>query len=155
VPERFVPVSPDRIHRTADLDRALFLHEFLVSQQTSADGLVFYGKAVGYAWIKSRWLGSPTIRSLQRYMRLLKSAGLVEVHREFHGGIRIRLLDSVKFAKPIPPPAVQLSLLGPGVTTMRKRAVDKLWKTSESPENNNDSGVVMVPTAVSSERSRK
>lgn len=155
MPERFVPVSENRIHRSADLDRALFLHEFLVSQQTSADGLVYYGKAVGYPWIRSRWIGSPAIRSLKRYMQVLKLAGMVEVHREFQGGIRIRLLGSVKFAKPIAAPAVQLALLGRGVKTMHKQPVEKQLETGESTKKYRATAGPIVGPPLAPERSKE
>lgn len=110
---RFIAVSQDRIEQKNRLGPAIYLHEFLTDHQTSADGWVFYGKEFGYAWIRAHWLAAPPLRTLKRHMARLKDLGLVEVHRMLRGGIRVRLLRSVKFAKPLPFPAVQIPLFAP------------------------------------------
>lgn len=145
---RFVPIPPEIIG--ANLGSALELYVFLVEHETSA-GVVWYGKPIGYAWIHHHWHGSweerPKLRSLQRYMAVLRDAGFVSLQREFHGGIVVRLPRSLKFAKGAPPP-LQLSLLSP-VAPIRKRAaaeaVDKQWKTTENPKNNTAKFGGMVP----------
>lgn len=157
--QRFVPISPDMLQRSDLEAEAILLYEFLVDNQTSADGLVFYGKAIGYAWIRSRYLRG-SLRSLQRYMRDLKRAGFVQVQREFHGGIRIRLPRSVKFAKPQAPPAIQLSLFSPEPTSIRERRavdkpVEKQLKGSEYPKNNTVTGGGIAASRVAVERSEE
>jgi hypothetical protein len=138
--ERFVPLSENLLHREDLSANALKLYALLVSNQTSADGSVFYGHAVGYEWIRSRWIGAPPLRSVQRYMKALKDAKLVEIRREFRGGMRIWLLESVKFAAKIDPPAEQLSLLSPVATMKRavENPVQNVSKISDSPVFNND-----------------
>ena len=157
--DRFIPVSPDVLQRSDLAAEAILLYEFLVDQQTSADGLVYYGKPVSYAWIRSRYLRG-SLSSLQRHMRELKAAGFVEATREFHGGIRIRLPRSVKWAKPAPPAAHQLSLFAPKPTPIRggrpvDNPVEKQWKTSESTKNNNFTGGGIEPSPVAVERSEE
>jgi hypothetical protein len=159
VSARFVPISPDTLQRHDLHAAALQLYYFLVDQQTSADGVVFYGKAVGYAWIQSRYLRG-SLRSLKRHMRALKDAGFVEVRREFHGGMRIRLPRSVKFAKADPPPAVQLSLYAPEPTPIRggkpvDKPVENLLESCEYPENHRATDGPMVGPRMAPERSKE
>jgi hypothetical protein len=150
-----------------DLDaETILLYEFLVDQQTSADGLVFYGRPVGYAWIQSRYRRG-SLRSLERRMRQLKDAAFVDVSRAFHGGVRIRLLQSVKFRKPLPPPAVQLSLYSPQPTAIgggkpvrnsvekMSKPVEKPCKSSESPADDTATVGGIEPPRLAVERSRK
>jgi DNA-binding transcriptional ArsR family regulator len=152
-------MSPELLQRSDLQAEAVLLYEFLVDQQTSPDGKVFYGKPVSYAWIRSRYLRG-SLRSLERHMRALKDAGYVEAHREFHGGMRIRLPRSIKFRKAQPPPAVQLTLYSPAPTPIRggkpvDKPVGKQWESCGNPENNTATGGGIVPPRVAVERSRK
>jgi hypothetical protein len=127
---RFIAISQGRIGLKKTLGSAIYLHEFLTDHQTDPAGWVYYGKPFGYAWICAHWPGDwlerPKPRTLKRHMSKLKALRLVEVHREpFNSGMRIRLLQSVKFAKPSEPPACQLPLLASAVTTMRRLPVNK------------------------------
>lgn len=153
---RFLRISADVLHRTDLKAEAILFYFFLVDEQTSADGWVFYGKPVGYAWIQKRFLRCSE-SYLQKHMRALKRAGLVQVERIFHGGIRIRLPLSIKFAKQIPA-AVQMSMFAPPVTEIRRtkaveNPVEKLWKSSESPILNNVPQCGIEPHPSAAERS--
>lgn len=157
---RFIAVSQERIEQKEWLGSAIYLHEFLTDHQTSADGWVYYGKEFGYAWIRAHWLAAPPLRTLKRHMALLKKHGLVEVHRTFHGGIRVRLLRSVKFAKPLPPAAVQMSLFGSRVSPIRggtpvENPVDKHLKSCESTDFNSAKDGPCVGPPVAPERSKE
>lgn len=136
--ERRVPLSDEEIQHPGISAKALRLYAILVSNQTSPDGAVFYGKEIGYAWIVSRWVDAPALRSLKRYMAELKDSGFVKIRREFRGGMRIWLPKSRKFATAIPAPAEQLSLLSP--VAVMKRAVNMpteiLRESCESPDFN-------------------
>lgn len=150
---RYVAVSRDRIEARSRIGSAIYLHEFLTDHQTSADGWVNYGREFGYAWIQAHWLAAPPIRTLQRHMARLKAARLVQVRRTALGGMRVRLLGSAKFATAIPTPAVQLSLLGADVKSMRRKAVEKLSKTSEYPDSNTAKNGGSLPPKMAAERS--
>lgn len=113
----FVPVHPDRVALWKAIGAAAALHDLLVDRQTDFDGRVNYGKPVGYAWIRAQWArrggDPPAKRTLHRYMQRLKRAGLVYVTRvPWGGGMKIRLIDSVKWAN-APAPAQQLNLFAP------------------------------------------
>lgn len=153
---RFVAVSPSRIEERKRLGPAVYLHEFLTDHQTSADGWVFYGKEFGYAWIRARWLACPPLRTVKRHMAKLKALGLVEVHRMLRGGMRVRLLASVKFAKPLDAPAVQMALFAPKVTPIRVTVpVGNSVDNHQNPDSNSaKSGTLTVPK-VAPERSKK
>jgi hypothetical protein len=153
---RFIAVSPDRIERKLTLGPAIYLHEFLTDHQTSADGWVFYGKEFGYAWIRARWLAAPPLRTLKRHMATLKELRLVDIHRTLRGGMRVRMLDSVKFATPIPPPAVQLPLLLPPVAPIRSgRPVEKAVENQCNPISNSAKNGTSVGPKMAPERSKK
>lgn len=112
-----MPVAEDRGALRKQLGPALYLHEFLVQRQTSADGRVHYGHAIGYAWIRAHWPGNwierPSERTLRRWMLRLKLAHLVSVkHCLLHDGIRVTMVGSVKFAPADRRRAEQLPLLG-------------------------------------------
>lgn len=150
---RYVAVSRDRIEARSRIGSAIYLHEFLTDHQTSADGWVNYGREFGYAWIQAHWLAAPKERTLQRHMARLKAAGFVEVRRMIRGGMRVRLLGSAKFSAAISPPAVQLSLLGADVRSMRGKAVEKLSKSREYPDSNTAKNGGSAPPKMAAERS--
>lgn len=155
---RYTAMNPAAIESRALVESgAVPLLMFLTDHQTDASGLVYYGREFGYAWIRSNWLAAPSERTLQRHMAILKKLGEVEVRREFHGGIRVRLLKSAKFAKAIPPPAVQLPMFGAKVTPIRpvEKPVENLWKSSESPLSNTATDGGSVPPRMAAERSKK
>lgn len=148
--ERFIPISPAILGM--QLGAAIDLYMFLVDKQTSADGLVFYGKPIGYQWIAHHWPGEwgkrPAIRSLKRQMETLRKRRLAKTRREWHGGIVVRVLESVKFGE-IATPAVQLPLFGATITAMRRpvdKPVGKQRVSCESPDfNSAKSGPLVVP----------
>lgn len=157
---RFIAVSQQRIEQKAGLGAAIYLHEFLTDHQTSADGWVFYGKEFGYAWIRARWLAAPPLRTLKRHMAKLKELRLVEVHRMLRGGMRVRLLQSVKFASPVPPPAVQLPLFLRSVATIRGRRpvenpVDKPVEMPERADSYSAKNGPLVVPKMAPERSKE
>lgn len=113
----FVPVHPERVALWKAIGAAAALHDLLVERQTDFDGRVNYGKPVGYAWIRAQWEkkggNAPAARTLDRYMQRLKRAGLVRVTRvPWGGGMKIRIIGSVKWANAAPP-AHQLNLFTP------------------------------------------
>jgi hypothetical protein len=144
--QSFVPIPPEII--AMKLGRALELYTFLVRHQTSADGAVHYGQPIGYAWIRARWPGNPeerpSIDALQKQLKKLKRRRLVETRREWRGGIRVRVLWSVKLGTSASQP-VQLALFGRGVVAMPKISVEKLSKTSASPDFNTAKSGANVP----------
>jgi hypothetical protein len=148
----FVPVPLEIIGM--ELGRAIELWIFLVRHQTSADGRVHYGQEIGYAWIRARWPGNPdhrpSFRTLDRQMSELKLRRLVEVDRDWMGGMRVRVLGSVKFGA-VAKPALQLALLGARVVPMR--AVKKLCKTGESRDLPSARCGASVASKVAPERS--
>jgi len=95
---RYVAVSPDRREEHRAIGKAHALHDFLVDHQTDADGRVWYGKPISYAWIRSKWLTAPPERTLERHMARLKKCGLVRVVRlPHHLGMRVTVLRSAKW----------------------------------------------------------
>ena len=151
-------VSQDQIELRPKLGEAVYLLDFFTDHQTSADGWVYYGRDFGYAWIKANWINAPPLGTMKRHMRTLKDLGLVETRRVLAGGMRVRLLRSVKFAKAIPPPATQLSLFKREVIEIgRKRAVgnpvEKLWKSCESPAALSLTGETKAVSLMEPERS--
>ena len=154
---RFVALSPVRIEEKKTIGAAWALHEFLVNHQTDPSGWVYYGKEFGYAWIRSKWLAAPALRTLERHMATLKAAGKVQVRRTMRGGMRVRLLDSVKFAKPIPEPAVQLPLLLPRIAPIRggAKSLEKPEENPRNPDFNTAKSGGFVPPKVAAERSKE
>lgn len=137
-PGRFVPVPESRIG--TKIGPAIRLHDFLISKQTSADGRVNYGRAIGYAWIRARWPGNPddrpSERSLERWMATLKRLGLVTAkHDLMHAGMFIRLVGSVKFAPDERRAPEQLSLLGGPLSFPQpvEKAVEKPVEIAQQP----------------------
>jgi len=122
---RYVAIAPNRIEDRKALGPASYLDDFLVDNQTDAEGNVYYGKPVSYAWIRSRWPQAPPVRTLKRHMARLKAAGRVWVHKlPFHEGMLLRMLRSAKWA----PKAAQLKLF-PSLEIVSKssgKAVEKL-----------------------------
>jgi hypothetical protein len=109
---RYVAIQPARIEARQRLGPASYLHDFLVDHQTDAAGNVNYGKPFGYAWIRSRWLNAPTIRTLKRHMARLRQRGEIDVKvMGFGAGMKVRVLNSAKWSRPqvIPRNAVQLA----------------------------------------------
>jgi hypothetical protein len=97
---RYVAVQPSRVNGRKQIGPASYLEDFLVDHQTDAAGSVFYGKAISYAWIRSKWKDAPPIRTLERHMARLKAAGRVLVHRLTWGhGMVVRVLGSVKWSE--------------------------------------------------------
>jgi hypothetical protein len=95
---RYVALSPERIEKHKEIGKALALHEFLVDHQTDPDGRVHYGKAISYAWIRSKWRNAPAERTLVRHMARLRSAGLVHVERlSWARGMIVRVIGSAKW----------------------------------------------------------
>jgi hypothetical protein len=155
---RYTALNPAAIESRALVESgALSLLVFLTDHQTDAAGWVYYGREFGYAWIRSNWLAAPSERTLQRHMAILKKLGEVEVRREFHGGIRVRLLKSAKFAKAIPPPAVQLPMFGSKVTPIRpvEKPVEKQWESSGYPNSNTATDGGIAPPRMAAERIKK
>lgn len=113
---RYVAVAPERIEDRKKLGPASYLHDFLVDHQTDAEGKVYYGKAISYAWIRSRWQDAPPIRTLKRHMARLKASGHVWVERAgWDKGMRVRVLRSAKWPEAprqmqLYPPAEILSI---------------------------------------------
>lgn len=153
---RFIPVSQERIGLKKKLGPAIYLHEFLTDHQTDPTGWVYYGKEFGYAWIRAHWLAAPPLRTLKRHMAKLKELKLVRVHRMLRGGMRVRLHESVKFAKPAAAPAIQLSLLTPPIAVIRggkpvENPVENQWNTDSNSAKN---GPLVVPK-MAPERSKE
>lgn len=122
-------ICPDRLGDRKKIKAASYLHDFLVDHQTDAGGRVNYGRPFGYAWVRAHWPGNPDerppIRTLQRYMATLKSAGKVEVRvLGFGAGMIVRVIGSAKWRKEMQPPAVQLPLLAPPPIRFPQSAVD-------------------------------
>lgn len=112
---RFVAVQPTRIGDRKKLKAASYLLDFLTDHQTDASGLVNYGRPFGYAWIRAHWHGNPDdrppIRTLERHMRLLKTAGYIETRTlGFGGGMIVRLRSSAKWQNQTDEPAEQMPL---------------------------------------------
>lgn len=132
---RFVAIHPDRPAQWK-LGSATALHDLLTHNQTDASGRVFYGHAISYAWILSRWPGNPderpVIRTLKRHMAKLKRAGLVRIRKAgMSDGMIVTLLGSAKWAGEVPAPATQLPLYSPQpLSISRGKAVDKKRKTA-------------------------
>jgi hypothetical protein len=102
----YLVIDPNALLAEMDqLGEAIYLRLFLLDHQTDSAGWVHYGKPITYDWIAKRWPGKweahPQARRLKRFMSQLKALGLVEVHPEFwrgYGGMRLRVLRSIKFA---------------------------------------------------------
>jgi hypothetical protein len=127
---RYVAISPTRIDDRKKLGPAWSLHEFLVDHQTDADGNVYYGRAISYAWIRSRWKEAATVRTLKRHMARLKSAGKVYVERAgWDNGMRVRVLGSAKW-----PQARQIPLFAPPeiLSISRGKTVEKQSKSTST-----------------------
>jgi hypothetical protein len=139
---RYVAVHPDRIKSKRAIGPASYLHDFLVDHQTDPEGRVYYGKAISYAWIRSRWPGAPPARSLKRHMARLKDIGCVQVTRlPFHEGMKVRVVGSAKWA----PQAAQLQLFPPPEPVLISQ-----WKSCEkSVRSLKNSGVKSGTAAVS------
>lgn len=153
---RYIAISQDRIELKRALGAAIYLHEFLTDHQTSPDGWVYYGKEFGYSWIRAHWLAAPPLRTLKRHMGKLKEAGLAEVRRMLRGGMRVRLLQSVKFAKPVPPPAVQLPLLLPRVARIKEgKPVDNPVENQRNTDSNRAKNGPLKGPKVAPERSKE
>lgn len=155
---RYVAIHPDVLDSKELREaHAVDLLIFLTDHQTDAEGWVNYRREFGYAWIQSHWLAAPAERTLQRHMAALKKLGLVDVQRVFHGGMRVRMLNSAKFAKPVAPPAVQIPMFAGKVTPIRpvEKPVENQWKSSESPENNTATDGGKAPPRMAVERFKK
>jgi hypothetical protein len=108
------------------------LWQFLVHKQNRPDGRVWHGKAITYAWIRSKIPHSPPQRTLRRWMARLVSEGFIEqslVSRKSEGkgyivGFTVRILNQMKFDVPkqrplfAPPAPVKMPVQKP---------VDNLW----------------------------
>jgi hypothetical protein len=134
---RYVAISPTRIDDRKKFGPAWSLHEFLVDHQTDADGNVHYGRAISYAWIRSRWQEAPTIRTLKRHMARLKSAGKVYVERAgWDDGMRVRVLGSAKWPQAprqiplFPPPEILSISRGKDVRNLSKPPLQAGTKVS-------------------------
>ena len=151
-PTRYVPISPGRAGAWRALGRASFLHDVLVDRQTDAGGLVFYGRAITYEWIREHWPDDdpPSIPTLHRHMARLKRMGVVQVWKDgMRGGMRIRLVSSVKWPGMPPAPAVQLNLFTPAPIPIR-RGVENVSKSFGNPSENassKGSKVIFCPRA--------
>lgn len=129
---RYVPIPPDRLGAWRALKRASYLHDFLIDRQTDADGRVFYGRAITYGWIRENWPDDdpPALRTLQRFMSVLKRLGIVQIWKDgMRGGMRIRLVTSVKWPGMLPAPAVQLNLFTPAPIPIRRGDVGNVSKS--------------------------
>jgi len=123
---RYVAVSPDRREQHRAIGKAHALHDFLVDHQTDADGRVWYGKVISYAWIRSKWLTAPSERTLERHMARLKACGLVHVRslpKQY--GMRVTVLRSAKWPQPqaqIPLfPAAEILSITRGIAAGKQR----------------------------------
>lgn len=155
---RYIAINPDVLDsKELQESRALGLLAFLTDHQTDAEGRVNYGREFGYAWIRSRWLAAPSIRTMKRHMAALRKLGLVEVRRVFAAGMRVRILNSAKFANPVAPQAVQLPLFAGKVTPFRavEKPVDNQWKSSDSPDFNRATDGPKVGPRMAPERLKK
>ena len=95
---RYVPISPGRADQK-HVDRmrmASYLHECLIARQTDEEGRVNYGRPITYPWLQQKFPGSK-IRSLQRWMAILREGGYVAIQRCGHRGFIIRILNQKKF----------------------------------------------------------
>ncbi|MGH9716424.1 MAG: hypothetical protein ACRD4R_06825 [Candidatus Acidiferrales bacterium] len=135
-----MPVSEERIGMKADIGPAIYLHEFLIARQTSPDGRVNYGKPISYRWIAQHWPGDwdgrPSERTLRAHLARLKKHGLVRVSVEmFNRGMRIRLVNSVKFAPDARRAPEQLLLLGGPVPISRpvEKPVENRVEIGQTP----------------------
>jgi hypothetical protein len=143
---RYVAVAPGRIEEHRAIGKAHALHDFLVDHQTHPDGRVHYGRAISYAWIRSKWKASPCQRTLERHMAKLKAARLVMVRKLPHNaGMRVTVLRSAKW----PAEPAQSNLFP---------SVDILWIRSGNPVNAGSPGpdrsVGTAPTEVSGKSSK-
>lgn len=132
---RYVAIQPGRIEQKQKLGPASYLHDFLVDQQTDAQGRVNYGRPFGYAWIVSRWASAPTIRTLKRHMARLKRLGHIEVKlMRFNHGMTVRVLGSAKWAPQAAEAAQQFPLFAPAPRSIRsgKACGNAVSKLSES-----------------------
>jgi hypothetical protein len=134
---RFVAIHPDRPAQWK-LGSATALHDLLTHNQTDASGRVFYGHAISYAWILSRWPGNPderpVIRTLKRHMAKLKRAGLVRIRKAgMSDGMIVTLLGSAKWAGEVAAPAIQIPLYSSQpLSISRGKAVNKQRKTASA-----------------------
>ena len=138
---RFVAIDPDRSAQWK-LGSATALHDVLTHNQTDASGRVFYGHAISYAWILSRWPGNPddrpAVRTLKRHMAKLKRAGLVRIRKAgMSDGMVVVLLGSAKWRGEVSAPARQLPLYAPrAVSISRAKIVGKQRKTASTVGTN-------------------
>lgn len=152
---RFVPVSEERCGQKRRLGPAAYLHEFLVAKQTAANGQINRGRAISYAWIRARWPGNPderpTERTLQRWMRRLKAAGMARVwHDRMHSGMYVELVGSVKFAAESRDPAQQIPMFGAPLRFPQASA-----QPVESGSTRPDKSGGFVTTKVAAQRSKE
>lgn len=144
---RYVAVAPGRIEDRKQIGPASYLHDFLVDHQTDAEGNVRYGKAISYAWIRSKWAAAPPLRTLKRHMGRLKGAGCVQITRlPFHDGMLVRVVGSAKWA----PEAAQMRLfpLAEPVSISGNRSGKAVSKLSNSPAVAQKSGATFGTAAV-------
>jgi hypothetical protein len=109
---RYIAIAPGRVDgiHVERMGQAIWLHDFLIDHQTSADGRVNYGRPISYQWIVDRFANPPPVRSLQRWMSKLKFEGYISARRLSWGqGIVVRILKAKKWSTP----PVQLSLFPP------------------------------------------
>jgi hypothetical protein len=99
----FILMSPGRADQK-HVDRmrlASYLHECLIARQTDPEGWVNYGKPITYAWIQKRFPGSK-LRTLQRWMALLRDGGYVAIQRCGHRGFIVRITNQKKYRAQLP-----------------------------------------------------
>src|SRR5579871_3124623 len=140
---RYVAVSPDRREQHRAIGKAHALHDFLIDHQTDASGLVWYGRVISYAWIRSKWLTAPSERTLERHMARLKAAGLVRVQAlPMQFGMRVTVLQSAKW----PEPKRQMDLFPAAdvLSITRGKAVGKRWGTTEKVASNGSNPATKV-----------
>jgi hypothetical protein len=139
-------IPPSRIGDLKKLKTASYLHDFLIDHQTDASGMVHYGRAISYAWIRAHWPGNPDerppVRTLQRHMAALKRAGAVHVRvLGFGAGMVVRVLASAKWQNVVPVPAQQMPLFAapiskfPVAATLERARGRRLQGVTPDPEN--------------------